>query len=70
MARVWYYVNEDGEEVGPVKASVIREAVRMRTIRRETLVWRDDLPEWVAAGRIRKLFPNDPTHAYRTPTGR
>ena len=60
MARSWYYVAPDGEEVGPVDAKEVRAAVGCGDIRPDTLVWRDDMPDWVKAGQIRKLFPEHP----------
>lgn len=57
MAKAWYYVDASDDEVGPVSASDIRYAVEAGVIEPTTLVWRDDMPDWVEAGKIRKLFP-------------
>lgn len=56
MAKQWYYVDPNDEEVGPVDSQKIRQLVAKKIITRTTMVWRDDLPDWVEAGRIRKLF--------------
>lgn len=73
MARNWYYVDESDEEVGPVDSHVIRARVADGTISKQTLVWRDDLPDWVEAGRIRKLFEKSnlqPASSFRPATSR
>lgn len=56
MAKSWYYVDANDEELGPVSGREIRARVADGTITKTTQVWRDDLPDWVEAGRIRKLF--------------
>lgn len=60
MGRAWYYVNASDQEIGPVDSHEIRRLVVSGLIRPDTQIWRDDLPDWVEAGQIRKLFPDEP----------
>ncbi len=44
--QLWYYVNAQQEKVGPVAASVIKDAFVRGELRRDTLVWQPALPQW------------------------
>ena len=46
---------------GPVDAQVVREWARAGHIGRETLVWRDGLPEWITAGAVPEIAPYLPS---------
>lgn len=46
----WYYA-DGGERQGPVAAQTIADLFRRGRLRRDTLVWRDGLPEWQALGQ-------------------
>jgi uncharacterized RDD family membrane protein YckC len=43
----WYYVQRDGQRLGPVAAADILAAYQNGTIARDTLVWRQGMPAWV-----------------------
>jgi len=42
----WYYV-ENGKQVGPVNDGILNRLLKERTVRPETLVWRDGMEKWV-----------------------
>lgn len=60
MAAGWYYVNEQDEEIGPVDAKELRQQVIAGVVQRDSLIWREDLTDWIPAGRIKKLFEGLP----------
>lgn len=43
----WYFVDAGHNRQGPVSAEVLALAFRQGRINRDTLVWRDGLPQWV-----------------------
>jgi hypothetical protein len=49
------YLGSDGRQAGPYDLPFIQACVSAGTIRRETLVWRSDLPDWLPAGRLTEL---------------
>lgn len=56
MASKWFYVENDNE-VGPVGSAVIKQKVREGVIGPEDEVWKEGLPDWVPARKIKGLFP-------------
>lgn len=52
----WYYV-ERGESIGPVDEATIRQRVRDGLLNRDSLVWKDGMPEWTHAGEAAGLMP-------------
>jgi uncharacterized RDD family membrane protein YckC len=46
MAGSWYYVDANGQQVGPVSAEEVRAAVQRGAASNETLAWRDGLANW------------------------
>lgn len=58
MSAKWYYVENDNE-VGPVSAAVIKEKVRTGVISPSDEVWKEGLPDWVPASKIKGLFPDN-----------
>ncbi|MDA1194550.1 MAG: DUF4339 domain-containing protein [Planctomycetota bacterium] len=49
--KEWFF-EHDGESRGPVSEVAIRTGLRRRRIRRETLIWRDGMPDWLPAGEV------------------
>ncbi|WP_157836489.1 DUF4339 domain-containing protein, partial [Xanthomonas sp. SHU 308] len=43
---IWYYVDAARERHGPLPASALLERLHDGRLQRETLVWREGLPEW------------------------
>ncbi|MEO6326592.1 MAG: PrsW family glutamic-type intramembrane protease [Thermoanaerobaculia bacterium] len=56
MPEQWFYVNGEATE-GPLDREALVQLTRIGTVRRDTLVWRDGLAEWVAAGTLDLGFP-------------
>lgn len=67
MARSWYYVDRNDNEIGPVDSHEIRQRVADETISPTTQIWRDDLPDWVEASRIKKLWADHADRLSRQP---
>ena len=55
MSSKWFYV-ENEAEVGPVSSQVIKQKVREGVIGPEDEVWKEGLPDWVPARKIKGLF--------------
>ena len=52
--RIWYY-EKNGQHNGPVTQGRIAELAEIGEIEAETLVWKEGLPDWVPARRLRFL---------------
>lgn len=48
----WYYHDPVAGRVGPLSPEELRQHFRQRRIARETLAWRQGLPEWLPLGRL------------------
>lgn len=53
MEEKIYYVHLNGEQKGPFTLDQLRDI----EIKEETMVWRSDLPNWVAAATLEELRP-------------
>lgn len=56
MESQWYY-SRQGQRVGPVTASQLRDLAAAGTLASTDLVWKDGLKEWIEARRVMGLFP-------------
>ena len=45
----WYYVRE-GQQAGPVEATRLVQLLATGEVRRDELVWKDGMADWVASG--------------------
>ncbi len=55
-ADQWYYAN-GRRRIGPVSVAVLRALAARSRVRRDTLVWREGLADWVPARQIDGLLP-------------
>ena len=51
MGYAQYYCYHNGNQLGPISMDELRNL----NIRRDTMVWRDGLQDWVAAGSLPEL---------------
>lgn len=51
--RIWFYMEADAQQ-GPVSREELISLLRQR-LRRDTLVWRDGLPDWLGAEDVAEL---------------
>lgn len=56
----WYYVDAGHNRQGPVSAEELAMAFRQGRVNRDTLVWRDGLPQWVPLERHLAELPAPP----------
>lgn len=56
MNDQWYY-GQNGQQKGPFSLDVMKQLASGGQIRREDLVWKDGMPDWVPAGGVADLFP-------------
>jgi uncharacterized RDD family membrane protein YckC len=56
MTEQWYYVSR-GEQVGPVPAEAVRQAVAAGRVSGADVVWREGMPEWVPLAAVPELWP-------------
>ena len=55
MASQWYYTI-DGEQGGPVGSPQLKQLSLDGKLRPDDYVWKEGLPNWVAAKKVRGLF--------------
>jgi len=46
LDRFWYYLNEKREQQGPMSHNALTQAWQSGSIRSDTFVWHEDLPNW------------------------
>jgi len=54
--QLWYYLDLQGEQVGPVPASELLSLASVDKIRPESYVWTDVLEDWIPASKVGGLF--------------
>lgn len=52
----WFHLQQ-GQQRGPVGLDEIRGLVLAGTVRPDTYVWADGMPEWMPAARVPALVP-------------
>ena len=66
-AAVWYVRPPSGGQFGPASAEVMQRWLAEGRVSADTLVWREDWPEWLSAG---PLFPRlSPATSAESPRG-
>jgi hypothetical protein len=50
-----YLLSISGEQFGPYDIDELRQMVQLRTLTRETLVWKDGMAQWAPAGTVQEL---------------
>jgi hypothetical protein len=68
MSQQWYYL-VNGERVGPVSTTLLKELAVSGELQATDMVWRDGLPQWVSAGSIKGLI-NQPAPPLPVPVSR
>ena len=63
-----YFVAVDGQPTGPHDTAGLTELVNRGQLNRDTLVWRDGMLAWVAAGTVEELAPLLPVMPPPLPT--
>jgi len=53
--RLAFYIAEGGQQVGPLDADALQAKVRAGTLKGDTLVWKQGMAEWTAAGKVGEL---------------
>lgn len=61
MAEKWYY-NIGGQQHGPVSPTTVKELAASGQLAQTDMVWKEGMPSWVPAGKLKGLFTdsNDP----------
>ena len=55
MATEWYYAI-DGDRLGPVSSGELKQLAASGEITPDDLIWRDGMPEWTPARKVKGLF--------------
>lgn len=55
---VWYYARGNVEQ-GPITAAQIQALAATGSLRKDDLVWKEGMGDWVPAGGIEELFPQN-----------
>ncbi|GAB4130864.1 MAG: hypothetical protein Kow0040_09290 [Thermogutta sp.] len=67
MAQQWYYAKGE-RKIGPITASELKRLAQSAELLPDDLVWREGLRDWMAAKRIRGLFPEGNAEETVSPT--
>jgi membrane protease subunit (stomatin/prohibitin family) len=62
-ASASYYIAMGGQQAGPFESGMLKDKVTAGQVTRETLVWKQGMPQWTAAGlvaELKGLFENSP----------
>ena len=54
-----YYMDDSGQQTGPVSFDELRQLASNGAIKMETFVWAEGMPEWTAASGMAGLFPDE-----------
>ncbi len=57
MAEVWWYYTTDGQQLGPVSNTALREMAARGQLKPTDLVWHEGMSQWLPASATRGLFP-------------
>jgi len=52
---VSYYIGINGQQLGPLDATGLRDKITSGQLTRETLVWKAGMTSWIAAGQVQEL---------------
>jgi hypothetical protein len=55
MASQWYYAR-NGQKYGPITSAQLTNLAKTGQLLPSDLIWKDGMPQWVAAGRSAQLF--------------
>jgi GYF domain 2 len=56
MADQWHF-SINGNQAGPISSSELKQLASSGGLSRNDLVWKDGLPNWIAAEKLKGLFP-------------
>ncbi len=56
VADQWFY-SKNGEQYGPVEAHQLQQLASTGRLGVQDLVWKNGMPEWLPASRVKGLFP-------------
>src|SRR4051812_34881498 len=66
MSTEWYY-SQGGQQVGPVTSEQLKGLAASGQITPADLVWKDGMPEWTPAARVKGLFAAAPVPSLPQP---
>src|SRR4051795_12161894 len=58
----WYYTSV-GRQLGPVTAAQLKQAAQSGQLTPSDLVWKDGMPDWVPATKLKGIFDGAPAQA-------
>lgn len=59
MSDDWYYSSSGTDHQGPATLEQLGDLVGEGKLAASHLVWREGMPQWVAAGTLQQLFPSE-----------
>jgi hypothetical protein len=66
MANEWHYT-KNGQRFGPVSGQQLKELAAKGGIGPDDLVWKEGMPQWVPASKIKGLLPSSAPNATEPP---
>ena len=52
---VSFFMSLNGQQAGPFDATALKDKLTMGQLSRDTLVWKQGMPQWIAAGQVAEL---------------
>ncbi len=68
MSGVEWFFARDNKQQGPVSAAELRQLSQTGQLRQEDLVWREGMPDWLPAGKVKGLFEDEAARPQAKPT--
>ena len=63
---IWYYARGESEQ-GPISSAQIKALAATGALRRDDLVWKEGMENWLPASDVDELFPNGKKKAKESP---
>jgi len=57
--RVWYYLDQEHQQVGPVSLSVLRNRWKCGELKLSSYVWSEGMKEWEKVENLPELYPSE-----------
>lgn len=67
MSAQWYYA-KDNDRHGPISSGELKQLARDGVLKPTDLVWKEGMPDWQPASRVKDLFGDVPQTAPPTPS--
>jgi len=56
-AQIWWYLNGDGDRIGPLSSSELLACVASARVTQRTRIWREAMPWWLPLEQVEDFEP-------------